>query len=146
MNGDFVIVFDHFKLRVLHAKTLPAKARFAENDQPLTGGNHLLDVVQIEPTADQRLTERVRIRFLERGLEDLFPPAKTSQLRLHHFAAKANRLIAFLARKVRKFRPVLVSLRKVREEIIDCFNTESAKRQNFRARNPLDLTERLREI
>ena len=98
---------------MLHADALPAEARFAEDNQPLSGHDHFLDVMQVEPAADKRLAEGVRFAFLQRDFEDLLPTPKALELRLDHFAAEANRLLALLAREAGELAPVLVPPRIV---------------------------------
>ena len=59
-----LVVLDHFEFGMIHANTVPTQSRLAENDKLLAGGDHFLDVMQIEPATDERLAQRVRIRFL----------------------------------------------------------------------------------
>ena len=87
MDRHLLIVLDHFEFRMIHAKPFAAQPRFAKNDQPLTGRDHFLHVMQIEPAADERLAERVRVRFLQCRFENLFPAAEAAQRRLDHLAA-----------------------------------------------------------
>src|SRR6187399_2384712 len=49
MNRELIVIFDHLKFWMFHADALTAKTRLPENDESLTGRDHLLDVVQIEP-------------------------------------------------------------------------------------------------
>ena len=42
-----------------------------EDDKPLSGRDYLLDVMQIEPTAGERLTERVRAAFFQHRFKNL---------------------------------------------------------------------------
>ncbi len=108
------VIFDHFKLGMIHAKALAAKLRLPENHQLLTGGDHFLDVMQIEPATDQRLTQRVRVRFLQCGFEDFFPAAESAQRGFDYFAGQTNRRVAFFAREPRKLMSIFVTPRKVR--------------------------------
>src|SRR5260370_15595681 len=64
MDRFLFVVFDHFELGMIHANTRPAQSRLAKNDELLAGGDHFLDIMQIEPATDERLAQRVRIRFL----------------------------------------------------------------------------------
>ena len=99
MNRDFVVVFDHLKLRMLHAEPLPTLTRLPENDQPLSGQNHLLNVMKIEPAQNERLAEGVRIVFLQRRLEDLLPRPKRLNRVLITSPQRQIGLIAFFLRK-----------------------------------------------
>src|SRR2546423_9779299 len=56
MNRLFLVVLNHFKLRMIHAQAFPAQSWLAEDDQLLISSDHFLDVMQIEPAADKRLT------------------------------------------------------------------------------------------
>src|ERR1700686_2265325 len=49
MDRFLLVVFDHFELGMIHANTLPAQSRLAENDGVLAGGAHFLGVMQIYP-------------------------------------------------------------------------------------------------
>src|SRR6202011_4900115 len=82
-----LVALDHFKLGMIHANAFAAKLRLAKNDQLLAGGDHFLDVMQIEPATDQRLAQRVHVWFLHRRLEDFFPTAKSPQRSFEYFAA-----------------------------------------------------------
>jgi hypothetical protein len=64
MDRCLLVVLNHFELGMIHANPLPAQSRLAENDELLAGSDHFLDVMQIEPATDQRLTERVCVQFL----------------------------------------------------------------------------------
>jgi hypothetical protein len=94
---------------MLHAKPLPTSARFSENDQPLSGQNHFLDVVKIEPAQNERLAEGMGIVFLQGGLEDPFPAPKVIEACLNHFAAETDGLVTFFMRKNRRTRSDLRS-------------------------------------
>ena len=86
MDRSLLVVLNHFELGMIHANPLPAQSRLAENDELLAGSDHFLDVMQIEPATDQRLTERVCVQFLQCRLENLFPTTETPKRRLDHFA------------------------------------------------------------
>ncbi len=79
MDRCVLVVLNYFELGMIHANATPAKPRLAEHDELLTGGNHFLDVMQIEPATDEGLTERVRIQFLQCRFENLFPATKTPE-------------------------------------------------------------------
>src|SRR4051794_2375047 len=109
---------------MLHAHPIFAEARLAENDEALSGRDHFLDVMQIEPAQDERLAERIRIRFFQRRLEDLFPTAEPDQARLDYFAADQNWGIAFLSRKRGEMGSVFIAPRIMSEQILDSFDLE----------------------
>src|SRR5438477_11659519 len=96
------IVFDHLKLGMVHAYSFTAKARLAKNDQLLAGGDHLLHVMQIEPSQGQRLAQSVRVWFLQRSFEDFFPASEAKHSRLGYLATQANPNVAFFVWKFRK--------------------------------------------
>ena len=77
MNRDFLVVLDHLKFRMFHAKALTAQTRLAENDQTLAGQDHFLDVMQIEPAQHERLAEGVRVAFLQGDFEDFFASGRS---------------------------------------------------------------------
>src|ERR1700693_2319146 len=64
MDRLLLVVLDQLELGMIHANALPAQSRFAENDELLSGLDHFLDVMQIEPATDERLAQGVRIRLL----------------------------------------------------------------------------------
>ncbi len=146
MDGNLVVVLDHFELGMLQAEALPAQARLAENHEPLTGCDHFLDVMQIEPPEDERLAQCVRVRFLQGRFENLLPATEAPKLGLHHFATQADRHVAFFARKAGKLRAVLVPARKMGDQIFDAFNAEPPQRRQLRPRNPIQLAQRLRGL
>src|SRR5450631_571408 len=98
---------------MLHAKTLAAQTWLAEDNQPLTGGDHLLHVMQIEPTQGDRLAQRAGVRFLQRRFEDFLPAAETAQRSLGHFTANADGHVALIAREASKLAPVFVATREM---------------------------------
>src|ERR1700675_3589636 len=57
MDRFFLIVLDHFELRMIHTNPASAQPRLAVDDELLAGGDHFLDVMQVEPAADQGLTQ-----------------------------------------------------------------------------------------
>src|SRR5262249_28081722 len=101
MNRNLLVILDDFELRMVHANSLSAQARLAKDHHALTGDDHFLNVMQIEPSAHQRLAQSVWVRFLQRGLENFLPTAETPQRCLDHFPAKADRNITFFTRKLR---------------------------------------------
>src|SRR5439155_4401611 len=113
---------------------------------PLTGCDHFLHVMQIEPAADERLAERVRIRLLQCRFENLFPAAKPAQRSLRDLAAQTNRSVAFLARKLRKLMPIFVASWIMREQIFHCLEAEPAQREQARARDPIEFSQRFRHF
>src|SRR6058998_1580031 len=96
VDRDFFVVLDYFELRVIHANPLPSQTRFAEDNEALPRGDHLLDIMQVKPTTHERLAQRARIRLLQRRLKNLFPSAETAQLCLDDFSAQADRHVALL--------------------------------------------------
>src|SRR4029077_17139107 len=81
MDRYLFIVLDHLKLWMIHANSFSTQTRPAENNDALTCGDHFLHVMQIEPAAYERLTQRIRPRFLQRRFEDFLPAAKPPQRR-----------------------------------------------------------------
>src|SRR5438445_390803 len=79
-----------------------AQARLAKDNNALAGRDHFLYVMQVEPSAHERLAQSICLRLLQRGFKNFFPSAKTAQRSLNHLAAKTDRNIAFLARKTRE--------------------------------------------
>ena len=96
MDRYLFIVLDHLKLRMIHANSFSTQTRLAENNDALAGGDHFLHVMQIEPAAYQRLTQRIRLRFLQRGFKDFLPAAKSAQRRFDHLSAETDRERRFL--------------------------------------------------
>src|SRR5262249_23684090 len=111
MNRNLLVVFNHFKLRMLHADPLSPLSWFSKNDQALTGKNHFLHVMRIKPAEHKRLTQSVRLIFLESCLEDLFAASKAKQTGFCYFAAKANRRRSSFPWKASEFAPVFMSPR-----------------------------------
>jgi hypothetical protein len=64
MDRYLFIVLNHLELRMIHANSLSAQTRPAENNDALPGGDHFLHVMQVEPAAHERLTQRIRLGFL----------------------------------------------------------------------------------
>src|SRR4030095_3698198 len=87
MDRYLFIVLDHLKLRMIHANSLSTQTWPAENNDALTRGDHFLHVMQIEPAAYERLTQRIRLRFLQRRFKDFLPAAKPAQRRFGHLPA-----------------------------------------------------------
>src|SRR5438552_6453625 len=131
---------------MIHANAVASQPRFAKNDQALTRGDHFLHVMQIEPAADERLAERIRIRLVPWRFENLFPAATPAQRSLDHLAAQTDRRVAFLARKFRKLLPIFVPSRIMREQIFHCLEAEPAQREQARARDPIEFSQRLRDF
>jgi len=125
MDRDFRVVFDHFELRVIHADSLSTEARFAKDNKTLARRDHLLHVMQVEPTAHERFAQGVCVRLLQSCLEDFFPSAKTAQRSFDYFAAKTNGNVAFLVRKFGKLRSVFVTTWKMREQILYGLDAET---------------------
>ncbi len=146
VNREFVVVFDHLELWMFHANALTAQSRLPEDDQSLTGRDHLLHIVKIEPAEHERLAERIRIRLLQSRLENLLPAAEASHRGLRYFAADANRRVAFLPWESGELPPVFVPSRKMRQEIFDCFNPEPTQWREPGARNPVALIQPLRDF
>ena len=147
MDRDLFVVLDHFEFRMLHAKALPAQPRFAEDDQPLPGRDHLLHVMQIEPAENQRLAERVRVRLLQCRLENFLPTAETDAAESSRPRRRANRRLAFVAGKSGK---LACGPRSGAEngsaDPRPSRSRAAATRVNFGPRDPLQLAQRLREL
>src|SRR5262249_43646421 len=63
MDRYLFVVLDHLKLGMIHANSFSAQTRPTENNDALTRGDHFLHVMQIEPAAYERLTQRIWLRF-----------------------------------------------------------------------------------
>src|ERR1700736_3880360 len=131
---------------MIHTDAFAAKARFAEDDQLLPGRDHLLDVMEDEPTTDKGLAQRGRVLLFKSRLKNLFPASESAELRFHDFAAQANGLVAFLARELRKLMPVFVAPRKVSEQITHGLKAEALQREQPRTRNPVEISQGLRNF
>src|SRR5438270_6603064 len=113
MNRFLLVVLDHLELGMIHANPISAQARLAEYDELLAGGDHFLDVMQIKPATDERLAQRVRIRFLQSRLENLFPAPETPERCFDHFAGQTDWDVALIAREFRKLVSIFVSSREM---------------------------------
>ena len=102
---------------MVHANAFAAKTRFSEDDQALSGRDHFLHVMEVEPATDERLAQSVCVRFLQGRFEDLFPAAKSTQRSLRHLSAKTNRYVALFVGKGRKLMPIFVTPRIMRQQI-----------------------------
>src|SRR4029453_2938241 len=114
MDRYLFIVLDHLEFRMIHANLLSTQTRLAENNNALTCGDHFLHVMQIEPAAYERLTQRMRLRFLQRRFKDFLPAAKPAHRRFDHLTAEADRSVGFLPRKLGEFSPILMTPREMR--------------------------------
>jgi hypothetical protein len=139
MNRDFVIVLDDFEFRMFHANTLATLTRLTKNDQALAGHDHLLDVMQVEPAADEWLTEGVRIAFLKGHFENLFPAAEAIESRPGHLAAQTDRLLALFSWKFGKLAPILMPPRIMGEQVANCFDAETAQLGAAGTGNPINF-------
>src|SRR5580698_10309257 len=126
---------------MVHANSLAAKLRLPKDDELLAGGDHFLDVMQIEPATDQRLAQRVRVCLLQRGLKDFLPAAKPPKRSFNDLPGQTNRLVTFLARKARKLMSIFVAPWIVSQQIFRRRDAKSPQRQDFRARNPIKFFE-----
>src|SRR5437764_4098314 len=97
--------------------------------------------MHVEPAADQRLAEGIGVRLLQRRFENFFPAAKPAEGGFDDFAGQTNRLVALLPRKSWELVPIFVTTRKVGQQILRCCDAEPPKRQDFRARNPIERFE-----
>src|SRR5260370_26295655 len=64
MDRSLLVVLNHFEFGMIHANPLPAQSRLPENDEVRAGSDHVLDVMQLQPATEQRLTERVCVQLL----------------------------------------------------------------------------------
>src|ERR1051326_4707874 len=131
---------------MIHANAFAANPRFAEDDQLLTGGDHFLDVMQIEPAAEERLAQRVGIRLLQGCLENFLPATEATNRGFNHFAAQAHRHIAFLAREAWKLVAIFVPPRVMGQQIFDCLDCETAKPEQLGPRDPIEFLQRLGDV
>ena len=114
MDRYLFIVLDHLELRMIHANSFSTQTRPAENNDALTRGDHFLHVMQIEPAAYERLTQRIRLRFLQRGLKNFLPAAKPAHRRFDHLAAETDGSVGFFPRKLCELGSILMTPRKMR--------------------------------
>src|SRR6476659_7384154 len=112
MDRYLFIVLDHLKLRMIHANSFSTQTRLAENNDALTRGNHFLHVMQIEPATHERLTQRIRLRFLQCRFKDFLPAAKPAHRRLDHLPAETDGSVGFFPRKLWKLGSILMTPRE----------------------------------
>ena len=143
MNRDLVVRLHDLEFGVIQANTFAAQPGFPKDHQLLPGGDHFLDVVQIEPAADQRLAQGIGIGLLQSDFEDFLPAAKSPELRIDHFAAKADRRFAFLAREPGEFLPVFITPRVMGQQILHGLDAQSAQSRRPRTRDPFKFLKRL---
>src|SRR6476646_11329659 len=117
MDRYLFIVLDHLKLRMIHANSFSTQTRPAENNDALTCGDHFLHVMQIEPTAYERLTQRIRLCFLQRGFKDFLPTAKPTNRRFGHLPAETDGSVGFFPRKLWELGPILMPPGEMRQQI-----------------------------
>ena len=114
MDRYLFIVLDHLKLRMIHANSFSTQTRSAENNDALTRGDHFLHVMQIEPATYERLTQRIRLRFLQRRFKDFLPAAKPAHRRFDHLPAETDGSVGFFPRKLCELSPILMTPREMR--------------------------------
>src|SRR5262249_38388695 len=136
MDRYLFVVLNHLELRMIHANPSSTKTRLAENNDALTHGDHFLHVMQIEPATHERLTQRIRLRFLQRCFENFLPPAKPAQRSFDHLAAETDGNITFFSQKMRELCAVLVTSQKMRQQIFHSLNAEPSQREQTRALDP----------
>src|SRR4029453_9655118 len=98
MDRYLLVVLDHLKLRMIHANSFSTQTRFTENNDALTRSDHFLHVMQVEPAAYERSTQRIRLRFLEGRFKDFLPAAKPAQRRFDHLPHTTGRRAGFFQR------------------------------------------------
>jgi hypothetical protein len=131
---------------MIHAKSAAPQAWFPEDDETLAGCDHFLDVMEVEPTQQKRLAQRVGIDLVQSSFKDFLPTPEPKKPSFGYFTTKTNCDIALFSRKLVERPTIFVSSRKMAYEIGNCFNAESAQRQLFGSRNPVKLTEFLRGV
>ena len=136
MDRHLFVVFDHLKLRMIHANPLSAQSRLAKNNDPLAGSDHFLHVMQIEPPAHERFAQSVWLRFLQRCFKDFLPAAKAAQRSFKNLAAKTDWDVAFFSRKMRKLCAILVTSGKMRQQVFYSLNAEPSQGEQSRSRDP----------
>src|SRR4029453_13350320 len=77
--------------------------------------------------------------------KDFLPSAKSAHGRFNDLPAKANRNVALFARKMGKLMSIFVTTRKMREQIFDSLDPETAKPGKFGTRDQIEFSERLRD-
>src|SRR5207249_7880743 len=101
---------------MIHANPFSTQTRPAENNDALTRGDHFLHVMQIEPAAHERLTQRIRLRFLQRRFKDFLPATKSAQRRFDHLPAETDGSVGFFSGKLWGLGPFLMTSRELREQ------------------------------
>src|SRR5438874_8420489 len=91
MNRNFIIILDHLKFRVIDTYSFAAQTRLAEHHELLTGRDHLSHIVQVEPTADQRLAQCVRVCLLQGRFKNLLPTSETPRSEEHTSELQSRR-------------------------------------------------------
>src|SRR5207244_3512489 len=137
VDRDLLVILDDFEFWMIHANSLSAQPRLAENHHALTGGDHFLHVMKIEPPAHQRLAQGVWVRLLQRGFENFLPAAETPHRRLDHLPTKTNRNIALLAWKLGKLSSIFMAPWKMRKQTFHRLDAQPPQRQKLWARDPI---------
>src|SRR5947208_15053344 len=59
MDRSLLVVLNHYEFGMIHANSLPAQSRLAENVECLSASDHSLDVIRLEPS-----TARLGVQLL----------------------------------------------------------------------------------
>src|SRR6266852_6366771 len=131
---------------MVHANAFAPETRFSEDNQALSGRDHFLHVMEIEPATDERLAQNVCVRLLQRRFENLFPAAKSTQRSLRYLSAKTNRHVALFVGKGRKLMSIFVTPRIMRQQIFRRLEAKPMQREQTRPRNPIQFSQQLRNF
>ncbi len=117
----------------------------AEDDQLVPHGNHLLDVVNIEPPADEPRAERGGRILLERDLDHHFPAPQPFCRDPQNRAADTYGLLGLRPRKMVERPAILIPLWVMRQEILDGVDAETLEVPDPLRRQPGEVSEGLDE-
>jgi len=112
------------------------QTRPAENNDALTLWRSFFARNQIEPAAYERLTQRIRLRFLQRRFKDFLPAAKPAQRRFDHLSAETDGSVGFFPRKLWELGPILMTPREMPLANLPWSRSEPPQREQPRARDP----------
>ena len=111
---------------MIHANPFSAQSRLAKNNNALARSDHFLHVMQVEPPAHERFAQGIWQRFLQCRFKDFFPPAESAQRSFDHFATETNGNITFFARELRELGAILMTPRKMGQQVFHGFNSEAS--------------------
>jgi hypothetical protein len=116
VDGD-VFAFDDFEFGVVDVEFAGAFFWSPEDDEAMAGGDHLLDVIDVEPTADEAGAEGGGEVFLEGDLDHGAAAAKALDGDAEDGAAEADGLLGLCVGEVVEGAAVFVALGIMSEEV-----------------------------